>query len=423
VFNPNTTGGWQTYQTFSQPVQLTAGTHVIKVLAHSDGFNLNWLNFSTANAPVEKFKIKNRWKGTYLYDAGDRVRYGVAATDSTYLWVVDNASDYVEIKNLGTGDYMNIEGNTNYVKCTPRDASWWSARWNIIPTTTDFVNIKSFWQTSSLVHVENQQDQAQCSAIDPAWESTMWRFLPEIPVKALAISPSELSIPLDRSFQFTYQVSPLDASNKSVQWKSTNTSVATVDSNGIVKTLKVGSAYIIATSIDNKSLSDTSSLTVTPLSKDIMELIDLQKGWNLVSFNLVPADSSLAVLFGNTLSKVQEIKDLQSFYSATTPFYVNSLTKLLPGKGYLVKMAAADTMVVTGTEMPIGNLSLKKGWNMVDCPFQTKTGFEAGLAQRGIVNTANLGAIKNFDGFWVPSGTTNSIDSFEPGKGYFILQK
>lgn len=28
--------------------------------------------------------------------------------------------------------------------------------------------------------------------------------------------------------------------------------------------------------------------------------------------------------------------------------------------------------------------------------------------------------IKNFDGFWEPNGTLNSIQNFEPGKAYFI---
>jgi len=55
-------------------------------------------------------------------------------------------------------------------------------------------------------------------------------------------------------------VSPFAAKNKSVTWKSSKTSVATVDSTGNVKGLKAGKATITVTTVDGKK---TAKCTVT----------------------------------------------------------------------------------------------------------------------------------------------------------------
>lgn len=55
-------------------------------------------------------------------------------------------------------------------------------------------------------------------------------------------------------------VSPFAAKNKSVTWKSSNTKIATVDSNGNVKGLRTGKATITVTTVDGKK---TAKCTVT----------------------------------------------------------------------------------------------------------------------------------------------------------------
>jgi hypothetical protein len=86
-------------------------------------------------------------------------------------------------------------------------------------------------------------------------------------------------------------------------------------------------------------------------------------------------------------------------------------------------MSAPDTLVVQGSPMSVDTLVPRKGWNLVGCPFQTKTGFAAGLEQRGFSNFVGLGVIKNLDGYWIPNDAKSSIDSFEPGKGVFLFMK
>jgi endoglucanase len=54
---PNT-GGWAAWTTLNQPVQLTAGSHVLRFKANQGGFNINYLDFTlisvTANVTITK---------------------------------------------------------------------------------------------------------------------------------------------------------------------------------------------------------------------------------------------------------------------------------------------------------------------------------------------------------------------------------
>jgi hypothetical protein len=57
-------------------------------------------------------------------------------------------------------------------------------------------------------------------------------------------------------------IEPEDAIDKSVTWTSTNTSVATVDNDGIVRALLKGTTLIIVSSNNSQPVSDTCAITV-----------------------------------------------------------------------------------------------------------------------------------------------------------------
>ncbi len=88
------------------------------------------------------------------------------------------------------------------------------------------------------------------------------------PVTDIVLSNSSVNLKTGGTYTLTATVSPSNATNKTLTWKSSNTAVATVDSNGKVTAVGAGSATITATAKDGSGKSASCSVTVTePMSE------------------------------------------------------------------------------------------------------------------------------------------------------------
>lgn len=85
----------------------------------------------------------------------------------------------------------------------------------------------------------------------------------EVHPTSVSVSPSTASVEVGNTVQLTETVLPNNATNKSVTWSSSNPSVATVDSDGLVTGVSAGNATITVTTVDG-GLTDTCAITVTP---------------------------------------------------------------------------------------------------------------------------------------------------------------
>jgi len=150
---------------------------------------------------------------------------------------------------------------------------------------------------------------------------------------------------------------------------------------------------------------------ITVLSK---QTISLNQGWNLISINLRPNDSTIATLFNGL--DVLEIKTMEAFWRLGQNSVLNSLNTIISGNGYFVNMNIAGSLTFFGKPLTqsLNTLTLKTGWQIIGCPYQTATAISS------IFNDTNSLKIKNFDGFWIPNGTANSLTQIVPGKGYFL---
>ncbi|MBK8808751.1 MAG: carbohydrate-binding protein [Bacteroidales bacterium] len=101
------------------------------------------------------------------------------------------------------------------------------------------------------------------------------------------------------------------------------------------KDMTVGNYEITATATDNTGATASDKVTIKINAAPISN--QLKKGWNLIG---CPIDGStdLAVALSSIWSNVEAIKDLESFYLKSNPTYLNSLTQVKWGQGYLVKV-------------------------------------------------------------------------------------
>ena len=87
---------------------------------------------------------------------------------------------------------------------------------------------------------------------------------PTVAVTGVTVSPTSVSLTVGGSKQLSATVAPSNATDKTVTWKSSDSSVATVDANGLVKAVKAGAATVTASSSNGKTA--TATVTVAAAS-------------------------------------------------------------------------------------------------------------------------------------------------------------
>jgi len=86
--------------------------------------------------------------------------------------------------------------------------------------------------------------------------------VPNVSVTSVSLNKNTLELAEGETEQLIVEIVPVDATNKGVNWQSSDTDVATVDQDGNVEAIAAGVAVIGATA-DDGGLTDTCEVTVT----------------------------------------------------------------------------------------------------------------------------------------------------------------
>ena len=81
-------------------------------------------------------------------------------------------------------------------------------------------------------------------------------------IKTITLNESSLTLTLPQTTQLVAFLTPYDATNQTLTWTSSNTSIATVDENGFITSKAAGSTTIRATTTDGSNLSASCQVTV-----------------------------------------------------------------------------------------------------------------------------------------------------------------
>ncbi len=124
-----------------------------------------------------------------------------------------------------------------------------------------------------------------------------------IAVNEILISPVETSFDVGETVNFNAQVLPANATNKSIVWSSSDTSIASINANGVATILKAGDATITATSVSNPSIFGTApvfaivrvtSVSLSPATATIEIGEDV-----ILNASVLPSDASRKGLMWN----------------------------------------------------------------------------------------------------------------------------
>ena len=145
---------------------------------------------------------------------------------------------------------------------------------------------------------------------------------PPIPVTAITLDKTEVTLHVeDTATLSVVSVEPENARDQTITWSSDNTAVATVDTNGVVTAIALGTAAIIATANDGSGVTASCAVTVAPVTP---EYVDLGLSVKWATFNV---GASSPAKYGNYYAWGEtETKDTYSW--ATYKYAQGSMTKI-----------------------------------------------------------------------------------------------
>ena len=152
------------------------------------------------------------------------------------------------------GKSVNLTATISPSNATNKNVTWASSNTSVATVSSSgVVTAKSVGTATITVTTKDGSKKATCEVT-----------VTPIRVSGVTLGSSSEEIIYLNNKTLTATVSPSNAANKNVTWSSSNTSVATVSSTGVVTAKSVGTATITVTTADG-SKKDTTNITVKPL--------------------------------------------------------------------------------------------------------------------------------------------------------------
>ena len=155
---------------------------------------------------------------------------------------------------MSEGDTKTLTATVTPSNATDKEVSWSTDDASVVTVTTAGVVIAKAAGTAVVtVTTHDGAKTASCAVtVKPR-------------VTGVSLNNSSISLTVGGTQTLTATVTPADALDKSVTWSSSNTSVATVSSYGVVTAKAVGNATVTVTTNDGGKTA-TCAVTVTPVS-------------------------------------------------------------------------------------------------------------------------------------------------------------
>ncbi len=167
-----------------------------------------------------------------------------------------------------------------------------------------------------------------------------------VAVSGVSINPSaDTTLGSGQTLQLSAVITPADATNKNVTWKSSDSTIASVDLTGKVAAKGIGTATITVTTQDSSNKSASLKVTVTP-AVNVTSVADTAvKGGKTGSFIISTVGITSPVTVGYTLSGTEPA----SGYTAN-PALTGSVTLTPSSLSQVIVISALNDNVFTGTK-------------------------------------------------------------------------
>lgn len=188
---------------------------------------------------------------------------------------------------LADGATLDLNATVAPANATNKSVSWTSSNTSVATVNSSgLVSAVSAGSATITVTTADGNKTATCVITVTATS---------IPVTSVSISQTSATLEDGETIDLNETILPANATNKSVSWTSSNTSVATVNSTGLVTAVSAGSATITVTTADgNKTASCAITVTDAPPTGITIEYVDTEQSPNVAEnlFDGNPDDDS-----------------------------------------------------------------------------------------------------------------------------------
>ena len=204
----------------------------------------------------------------------------------TIINVIDESISPTEEKEIIVSSVtLNTTNSTVFVGddlklkavVTPNDATnkkmTWTSSNESVATVDQNGNVKGISAGTAIITVKTDNGKIATA--------TLIVKNNDVDVTSIKIDGNVSSMYVGDSITLSATITPSNATNKKVTWKSSDTSVAIVDANGKITALKSGSVKITVTSNSNKSVSATKSIVVNVKTVPVSSLTSSVSSYTL----------------------------------------------------------------------------------------------------------------------------------------------
>ena len=196
-----------------------------------------------------------------------------------------------------------------------------------------------------------------------------------VPVANITISGAPANMKIGATATLKATVSPTNASNKAVTWKSSNSSIISVDANGKVTAKAPGTVTITATAKDGSGKTATCKITVLPLVSKLVITgapAGMVKGKTVtLKVTVTPtnaadktvswqsSDTSIATVDANGKATAKAPGTVTITATAKDGSGVKASCKIIVSTNYITMKLGSTVMIWNGTKTTVDNAGTK----------------------------------------------------------------
>ena len=332
--------------------ELTLGVGYSETLKYtlSSGLNSSNIIWTSSN---EKVATVHNGKVTAITEGFSIITASINGRKSTCR--VNVSSSYVPVKgvslnkttlNILIGSSDNLVANVSPNNATNKDLIWTSSDNSIVSVENGRVRANKIG--SAIITVSSSGYRATCKV----------NVVNVIALNSISLNKTNITIKEKSSEVLSVIYVPNNATNKKVTWKSSNTNVATVDSQGRVTGINPGSATITVVSNDGGYVS-LCKVVVEAISKKVENVVFEKKEISIIAGE----KTKLNITINPSYAENKNVTWTSSDKNIVT-VKDGEITAIAPGKAE-IKVVTEDgnkeaICVVTVNSPPIKGISFAK---------------------------------------------------------------